>query len=300
MHHNFWYETAPQCIKAIHDVREVAPFLKDGILGELRDVSDWHIVLALSKTEAFWQWVGCFQVFLGKAEAFRLWGNGCPCHEADLMKGKAVVCDKLSRRLPEAFDFVEKFLGSLATWVNSLTLADCHNDPNIFEELTFVTRRFIPEVRAKFGFVGIAPYVVCNITQPRFASMFLELYHGAGRQDQHRVTLSIADAFLPDIVKIAGGDVTSIPQGLKSEELVFKNIPLSSSRAEGYHRTTRLSKIRGSASSIPWILSSSRIVQNLELIEAITDESELGVLCFSAEYRSFSRILQSKPGCQFL
>ena len=298
MHSDLWYETAAQCIKAIHSVREVAPFLKDGILGQLREVADWHVVLTLAKTPEFWKWIASFNTFTSKAENFRLWGNGCACHEDDLIKGKAVHCNKLSRRLPEAFDFVQTFLSELTTWVNHLTVADCEGDADIFQELTFVVRRFIPEVRAKYGFTGIALYIICNISVPRFAAMFVEQFNGAGREDQHRQTLSIADAFWPDIVKIAGGDISSIPQGLKAEETIYRNVPLSSSAAEGYHRTTRLSKIRGSAASIPWILSSSRIVQNLDLIEAITDESELGALCYSAEYRSFSRILQSKPGCQ--
>ena len=125
----------------------------------------------------------------------------------------------------------------------------------VFEELVFVVRRFVPECRAKYSFTGRVPYIVCNISEPRFAKMFVDQYRADNRNDHHSNTLSIADAYLHDIEAIANGDVSSIPVGLLEEQAVYRRCPLSSQKAEGYHRTTRLSKIRGAAARIPWIFA---------------------------------------------
>lgn len=293
-----WYETAAQCIKKINTLRPIAPFLVDGILGQLQDVADWKIVLELAKNEKFWIWVACFNKFTKRAEKFRSWGNGCLCHEADFARRVAVVSDRLSRRLAEAFDYVNSFLDGLVGWVNGLTVRDCEGDANLCQEICFVVRRFVPEARAKYRFAGDVPYIVSNISVPRFAQRFVEQYNGAPRADHHRNPISIADSFLPDIIKIANGDIASIPESLKAEQEVYRRIPLSSSRAEGYHRTTRLSKIRGASSKVPWILSSCRLNQNLDVIEDMIEDTELGGQCFEAEFRSFSRVLQTRNGCK--
>jgi hypothetical protein len=265
-------------------------------MGELRDNSDWRCVVALCRNSGFWKWICAFNKFTVRCEQFRNWGNGCLCHQELLKLGRPVVCDKLSRRLAEAPDRVDAFLGDLTTWCNTLTVADCEHDEHTFLELVFVVRRFVPEGKLKYKFVGQVPYIASNITKPRWALEFVNQYRASPRADHHRLTNGIADEFMDDIIKISTGDVSSIPEHLKQEQRIWEQMPLSSSRAEGYHRTTRLTKIRGAAARLPWILSSARLDQNLELLEELEDTTESGMQCFNSEYRSCSRILQTKRG----
>ena len=291
-----WYETAAQCIRKINTIRPIGEFLKEGIIGDLKDVADFKTVCELAGQPEFWKWISAFNKFTKKAEKFRLWGNGCTCHNAEFLLRMKVTCNKLSRRLHEAFDFVTSFLSDLVVWVNGLTLADCEGDRMIFKELTFVVRRFIPECRLKYSFTGEAPYILSNVCTPRFAKMFVDQCMDTDRVDQHPNTLRVAEQYIEAITEIVGGNTSNIPDGLAAEQEIYRRIPLSSQRAEGYHRTTRLSKIRGATSKIPWILASSRLDQNLDLLESQVEDSPLGESCFVAEYRSFSRILQTRAG----
>ena len=115
-------------------------------------------------------------------------------------------------------------------------------------------------------------------------------------EDHHRQTLAIAQAFLPDIERIAAGDVANIPRGLVQEQTAWRRSPLSSTRAEGFHRTQRLIKIHGSASKTPWSFGTARLQQGFEIMDDIEENSDTGMACFCSEYRSYSRILQTKPG----
>ena len=109
------------------------------------------------------------------------------------------------------------------------------------------------------------------------------------------MTCRLVDRFLPAIRKIAGGDVSDIPQALVDEEAAWKKMPLSSSRAEGYHRTTRLVKIKGARSRMPWIMASARVDQDLDFMDVVED-TDAGMECFRAEFSSFAHILQTRPG----
>ena len=106
----------------------------------------------------------------------------------------------------------------------------------------------------------------------------------------------LADAYHSDIQRIARGDVTNIPPALRREEQAWRRTLLSSSPAEGYHRSQRLFKVRGSAARTPWSFSSGRLPQSLAIMEDIEEHSKNGLQCFAAEYRSCSRVLQTQPG----
>ena len=108
------------------------------MIGQLRDVADFHIVTQLAGTSEFWKWIAAFDMFTSKAEKFRLWGNGCSCHTQEFLMRVKVTCHQLSRRLHEAYDNVSNFLDGLVTWANSLTVRDCEGDPQVFSEITFI------------------------------------------------------------------------------------------------------------------------------------------------------------------
>jgi len=79
----------------------------------------------------------------------------------------------------------------------------------------------------------------------------------------------------------------------QAELAAFKNMPLSEQVAEGWHRGARLSKIRAASSKVPWVLSSCRLAENLELCQKWCD-TPAGREAFEFEWRNYKRILQAR------
>lgn len=73
--------------------------------------------------------------------------------------------------------------------------------------------------------------------------------------------------------------------------MMFSRMRLSSSAAEGWHRSTRLVKVRGNRSQGPWLLSSVRLEQNLEIVKDFL-ECQGGPEVVRYEFMNASRILQ--------
>ena len=103
------------------------------------------------------------------------------------------------------------------------------------------------------------------------------------------------DSHYEAILRISGGDTTNVSDGLKREEATMRRIPLTSDAAEGYHRTARLVHIKASASRMPWVLSSTRLDQNLQMALTMVG-SEVGASEFRNDWFTFKNILQFKQG----
>ena len=71
------------------------------------------------------------------------------------------------------------------------------------------------------------------------------------------------------------------------------NIPLSEQVAEGWHRTTRLSKIRAPAAKIPWCLATARLEDNIQICKEWCNTSA-GMRAFRFEWQRWKRLLQTR------
>ena len=78
---------------------------------------------------------------------------------------------------------------------------------------------------------------------------------------------------------------------LKVEEQAWRNMRLSSSKAEEYHRQARLEALKAPAASLPWLLSTMRLKENLEWAKEWVSHPE-GLRCFCFDYQCFTRIVQ--------
>ena len=113
------------------------------------------------------------------------------------------------------------------------------------------------------------------------------------RRDHHSMTVLLMDEFEVDVRRIADGCNDNVSQRLDAQVEAFRRIPLTSQVAEGYHRSTKLSKTRGGSSRLPWLLSTNRIWQNLDIVEMLEDSPE-GLACLECEFRHATRVLQTK------
>ena len=99
------------------------------------------------------------------------------------------------------------------------------------------------------------------MSRPETVQEVLRQARASDADAHHPLTCEFMERFEADLVKIAGGDVSNVPQALLAEEAIMQRIPLSSHASEGVHRHSRLVKVRAPASAIPWILASARVHQ---------------------------------------
>ena len=126
--------------------------------------------------------------------------------------------------------------------VKSHELDEVEGDQALLVRALTIVRRFEWDGTAKAKWLSESPCV----------------FSLAPRPDGHfPLTCEFMDSVRVDLVKIAAGDVSNIPQDWNAQEAIMQRIPLSSQASEGVHRETRLVKVRPPASAIPWILATS-------------------------------------------
>ena len=195
---------------------------------------------AIARDQHFWRCVTWAQRFVSKVDEHRRWGAQCSCHEAERRASKSVVCGEVSLRLHEAPREDAVFLARVQSHERSLNLDEVEGDQSLLLKALTIVRRFRSDATARTKWLS----------------------------DQ-LLTCEFMDRFEPDLVEIAAGDVSNIPQDLLAEEAIMQRIPFSSQASEGVHRQTRLVKVRARASAIPWIPASARVHQNIEWVQGL-------------------------------
>ena len=118
--------------------------------------------------------------------------------------------------------------GIFASYFDWGLTALCEDHEPTFIEVTFVIRRFIPEIRLKYKFTGQVPYIFSNITIPRWAAAFIEQFTGTDRANHNHITIRLANDWMSSIIEIAAGILTNISAALVAEQNKWRNMPLSS------------------------------------------------------------------------
>ena len=119
-------------------------------------------------------------------------------------------------------------------------------------------------LRDKFDWLYQPPFLFANANNPEVCRKFLQLYSETPRIQHSRVTLYLIDTFGEHMEEIANGNVSVCNAEYSRELAVWDRMPLTSDPAEGYHRSTKLSKTRAHYSKMPWLISSNSLKQNLE------------------------------------
>jgi hypothetical protein len=196
---------------------------------------------------------------------------------------------------PAPGECITTFLDGLIVWVGELTPAIVGGRFDLLCDLCFSIRRFVQDARERFKWVFEVPYLFANVLTRAGAAEILQQWTSIGRELHHHVTCRLMDRFQDAIELVAAGDASPPPDELVAEQAIFRNMPLTSDLAEGYHRTASQTVHRAPVSKMPWVLSTQNLPQNLELVRDIM-ATEQGCNCVCAEWNMWNRILQTKPG----
>ena len=153
-------------------------------------------------------------------------------------------------------------------------------------------------MRDKFDWLYQPPFLFANANNPEVCRKFLQLYSETPRIQHSRVTLYLIDTFGEHMEEIANGNVSVCNAEYSRELAVWDRMPLTSDPAEGYHRSTKLSKTRAHYSKMPWLISSNSLKQNLEFAYEEINSGDGGERFFEYAWRTWSSVLQTRPGRQ--
>jgi hypothetical protein len=182
---------------------------------------------------------------------------------------------------------------TLSEHVKQLRLEDCERDQNLYLEYTACTRLAIVDLGEKWAWPSEPPYCFANILEPGWASVWISEYQSVPEGNHHRVTRHLQSKFGARIELLAGGGDASGDLLLAAEQKVWERMSLCSDPAEGYHRSVRLETKRASSAKLPFVFSTLRLKQNLDLARRWCSTPE-GEKSFVYNFVNYSRILQTK------
>ena len=119
--------------------------------------------------------------------------------------------------------------------------------------------------------------------------MWVGMVRSTPLENHNRVTVTLEKRFGNQIEMISKGDLRGITPELLHEEKVWQNMHLCSDRAEGFHRGINFELKRATGSHTPFLFSSMRLQQNLDLCSRVCETDE-GRQRFSHNFVNYSQI----------
>ena len=287
------YETVCDVFDALSPLRSFCEdVFNKNLLGAVQDGALLDRAAAACKDKSLWRFIDVFKPLLLEIERFRTWGRGCRCHDAQLVRGIHVNCDRKGRRLKDVPERVKQLTMYVSSKARELTRALCENDHALLLEYQASLRLTQADLCEKFGWTAEPPYVFSNISSPEWAAVWVGMVRSTLLENHNRVTVTLEKRFGNQIEMISKGDLRGITPELLHEEKVWQNMPLCSDRAEGFHRGINFELKRATGSHTPFLFSSMRLQQNLDLCSRVCETDE-GRQRFRYNFVNYSQILQT-------
>ena len=118
-----------------------------------KDLSEIANVEAACVDKAFWVFIAVFlEYVIQPLEDARHWGMVCGCCRLERMmnKGKRTLCNKASRRLHEAKEFIEALVATLLNNGLRLTVAVCEGYSSVHIKVSTCLRKVVAQLGIKF------------------------------------------------------------------------------------------------------------------------------------------------------
>ena len=106
------------------------------------------------------------------------------------------------------------------------------------------------------------------------------------------------DTLMPSLQAVVDGE--GVNADLAEEITALDNCPVDEGLGESYHRATHLTKLRSSAARNPWILSSTRLSQNISRCTRCTKQyGKRGKAVFRFEWKNYKRVIRMRRRNRF-
>ena len=230
------------------------------------------------------EYVAWFSAWL---DSLSQWIGGCPCHERERMEGQAIECPYAGRRLPEAAAKSSSILRAGLDAANGWS-EEYWGLPAEHDDMVGVVRATFLLAERKTAFLGRLPWLIAQLPAPGVKERIQQQWREAPREHHHRATQLFMDDFaaeLDDIDEHGEG----VSDRLRSELECWAGIPMDDTVAEAPHAQAKEHSSRAKNTTLAWVASSTRLVQNLHDAKELTQI--LGA-SLPAEWCFYKKILQ--------
>ena len=207
--------------------------LIQGFFQACQDASLWIFITA------------CHTFVMEPCEGIRRWGMVCNCenHIRDRHAGKKHIgCNRNSRRLCEAYQFIEDRREEFRNNANNLREDQVEGNTSITDSIRQMMRLARTTLDRRFRYLGLIPWLFAKADEVDEASLCWAQVEERPLSDHDPVTQDIVARLGPDIQRRAAGGELS--PALALEVKILNNSPLDESCGEGFHRSTTHEKVR--------------------------------------------------------
>ena len=233
------------------------------------------------------------QQFLQPLENIRRWGLVCSCHVDDRHSGgpKKSRCDRASRRMHEVRKYILLQIADFQQRGSALNITDCENDVDLCRSTSFTLRSLASEMGVKTIHHCRVPYLLSEADDPAVAQTCFEQLQAIPEDDLDEMMRWYRDNLCGPLEVVSnGGGVQPI---LADTIRRLRHTPIDEGVGEGYHRTTHLTKMRSFHSKVAWLLGSTRLMHDLNLIrEFLSSNGTLAATVLRFEWKRFKRLLR--------
>ena len=204
-----------------------------------------------------------------------------------------ISCFWNSRKLREAWPFLQGKLAELKTMGEQLHEADCENNRGIWELVITMFLKVWTGISERFKYLSLLPWALARADEIEGAKEVMKQIRAVD-WDKH-------DPYTRRFMTKVGGHAERRSEGsechaeLTKEVKAVNNSPLVEDFGEGYHRSTHHEKSRAPASTSRHVKQSVRQKEAMDRVKAfMAKHGRRGRRVVRFEYRRFKRILQAK------
>jgi len=195
-------------------------------------------------------------------EGMRHWGMVCSCPEHIKMRHdgqRHIDCWKNSRRLRDAWPFVEKEIALVDARCNTITPADVEDNALAHITLQNQLKGKVSGLRMRCKYLRLVPWLFANGDTQEGAAECMRQVRARPLEEHDPVTQSTVRQFGGAMDRVAAGEEPT-PEWLAEVEL-FNLACLDESCGEGYHRGTSQELSRAPASGNEHLKRANRFQQ---------------------------------------
>ena len=290
------YQTIALSMEELRGYRTIAErHMTEAWFSNAQDRESLKAVFDACRDESLWRFLEvahreCF----GKMELCRHWGMVCNhagCKQLRDQGQKHVACFSNSRRLDEAWEFVETKTAEWKARANALTDEDCEGDGALRNDVTQLLRHMASMPKKRFKYLDDPPWCAAKCESVAGSQAFILKVESRPLEDHDPLTRDILHRVGDCIRKRSRGE--DLDPALERECKRLQTTPLDESAGEGYHAAANRELKRADASKTIHLKQRCRRKGTMVHIKQFARKyGARGNAVITYEFENWKRILQ--------
>jgi len=287
------FETMVTVCAALKKLRRLCQeFLREELFSNFQDRQLLQDVVNSCRDARLWQWISLVNDYIMEPlEHIRRWGMCCPCCKDLRDAGKFVSCVNVSRRIHQAWEFVQEEIEKFRQKAKDLTPAMCEDSNYMCTMLKSILRQVADALHKRWKYFGVVPWLFSLADTIAGAKECMIQVRARPLPDHDPATRDIVARLEHDLdVRASGGPCSA---ALAAEASAIKRTPLDESCGEGFHRTTNHEKVRAPSAATAHLKRQNRVKGVCKMVRAwVLTHGKRGKAVLDFEWHNYTRILQ--------